>query len=206
MGKFDHIENAECDEDSAVIAFPPGAFGGDRVKKDTHDPEVEVKHISASELFHLEFPLDKKYNNKRSFFEPWFVFLISDFSSGFRSHVEWLSSLVPNVELNSNPCEAFQLISALKPYSSIAVVDIDMFGDLGIAVEDLSTFRREAPMVPVVIGSRDFKCNDFSSERSMIADSSMVLPASKEDFGMAIGAAINNHKARMQKLLIQRCG
>lgn len=78
----------------------------------------------------------------------------------------------------------------------LLVIDIDSFDSASRAVTCLSEFRRRKPAIPVVIASRDFARNDFSTERAAIADASLRLPCTSVSLALGVGAAVANNGLR----------
>jgi hypothetical protein len=123
----------------------------------------------------------------------WDIHLLAYPSGGFRNHEPWLASVARSVSVHEHPAVAFQKITQSRPYSSITILDIDVFDDFGDAIDSIQEFRSMSRMTPTIIGSRRFRYNDFSSTRFLIADASIKLPVSRVGLGLALNAALVNH-------------
>lgn len=136
----------------------------------------------------------------------WNVHLATLKSGGFKNHIQFLESVSSSVTVHHSWNLAFSAMRREKPFSNIAIVDVDVFETYAEAIEFLSEFRSLAPMTPTVIGSRRFRYNDFSTERSLITDASVKLPVSKVGLGMALNAALSNHRQVVERDLARaRC-
>lgn len=76
--------------------------------------------------------------------------------------------------------------------NNILIINIDVIKDMGNVVEQLMALKRESPFVPVVICSRTFSKNNFTLQRSAIADASLRLPCGNVSMALAIESAITN--------------
>jgi hypothetical protein len=75
----------------------------------------------------------------------------------------------------------------------IFIVDIDTFRSVATAFTQLQRFRESHPRIPVVMASRHFQRNDFSSERRILADASVQIQSGSIAVALAIASAIENH-------------
>jgi hypothetical protein len=77
----------------------------------------------------------------------------------------------------------------------IFIVDIDTFRSVATAFTRLQRFRESHPRIPVVMASRHFQRNDFSSERRILADASVQIQSGSFAVALAIASAIENHSS-----------
>lgn len=75
----------------------------------------------------------------------------------------------------------------------IFVVDIDIFRTVTTAFQQLQRFRETHPRIPVVMASRHFQRNDFSTGRRILADASVQIQSGTIAVALAIASAVENH-------------
>lgn len=75
----------------------------------------------------------------------------------------------------------------------LAIVDLDALGDLEEATERLLIQRVSTPGIPTVLASRNFRRNDYGSERISIADVSVRFPFGRNELATAISQALVNN-------------
>ncbi|WP_071675966.1 hypothetical protein [Nioella nitratireducens] len=199
MALIDSLYGFDGRQDSGLGQFARkmrGLFGFSRGHADLDDHDMNVISLvdQAAQREQANFSLIDGQT-----LGDWDINMVAYPSGGFRNHFDWMSSVARGVKVHETPAVAFNKMARAKPYSSIAVVDIDVFDDFGDAVDALREFRMRAPMVPTVIGSRRFKYNDFSTSRFPIADASIKLPVSRVGLGLALNAALGNHQHVLER-------
>ena len=81
---------------------------------------------------------------------------------------------------------------------TILIINIDIFADMGDAVEELLAAKTKLPFVPVIICSRTFAKNNFTLQRRAIAGASLRLPCNDVSIALAIESAIINTQTQRQ--------
>lgn len=76
------------------------------------------------------------------------------------------------------------------------LVNLDAFPDAETAIESLLAFRAWRPEAVVLLCSREVCGDDFGTERAMITDATLRLPATLERFTRAVFAAATTAAAR----------
>lgn len=76
-----------------------------------------------------------------------------------------------------------------------AIVNFDLFEDIGEGVDALMAFRVACPNVTVVLVSKKVRADDPGAERRMICDATLRSPFTPARFSAAVSAAIENSTA-----------
>ncbi|SNS42994.1 hypothetical protein [Antarctobacter heliothermus] len=161
---------------SLCATKPPGSE--DTNFDDTDDlyrrsEEPAVQDIWGLDLFILHAPKD-------------------GISDQFNSLGDWTSS----VTVFGRMQDAFRIAARADVENSAFIVNIDVFGPLENAVEELLALRQTNSGLTVVILSADFKRDEASIERAAIADASIRLPCNRERLERGLAAATENAKQR----------
>ena len=122
------------------------------------------------------------------------IICIGQLTSPIWAHFDWLGDVAISITSSIDPMAGLVRASKLPPNRLLLLCDIDGFDELEQAVEALVQFRRDYPDVTVVVASKGFGAHDFGVERAMLADASVKLPTGKVAMGLALGAAISNHR------------
>ena len=160
----------------------------ERVTGTDHGPCATTtrQQVAASHL------LGTEVSNRR-------IMLVADPACQLLEHAAWLDRHTRGVELCSGLSDAQDRARQFSE-ETIVVIGIDYFVDLDAAISALAQFRMEVPFLPIVMGSVTFARMDLSSERAMIADASLRLPVTRPQLGLALGAALTNHRFMAQRL------
>lgn len=102
-----------------------------------------------------------------------------------------------SLTVDDNVRRGLNRVGRKTPAPTLCLVDIDGTENLAEAVDVLAAFRRSHPDVAVVVASREFKRNDYSHERFVIADASLRLPASPASVALGMRAAIANNARQL---------
>ncbi|WP_114965566.1 hypothetical protein [Alkalilacustris brevis] len=120
--------------------------------------------------------------------------LVGMMKGGFLDHFELLCERMQDIACANDLAEATAVrFGRSRRPPRLLLVDVDVISPCHRVVEDLIAFRRAEPETPIIIGSREFRCNDFSMERAAIADASLRLPAAGTELGMALALAVENN-------------
>lgn len=86
------------------------------------------------------------------------------------------------------------LAGKTAPTASVAIVDLDVLGDIKDVLEHLLILRRSRPELAVILVSRGFHADDVSIERLPISDCSLKVPVSfaSLDFALYEAVEVNN--------------
>lgn len=140
----------------------------------THQPREAAAHILGPSV------VDRR------------VLVVADPGSAIQTHLGWLDRHTRGVYAYGTPGQAIAA-AAVSRDPTVLIVDIDMFVNVHVALDVLSTQRRHAPQQVTVIASERFAMHDMSCERAAIADASIRLPVSRPELALALGAAVSNH-------------
>ncbi|MBI1220157.1 MAG: hypothetical protein GC186_16595 [Rhodobacteraceae bacterium] len=125
------------------------------------------------------------------------VYVLGDRSRSLLSAAAILEGTARSVTLDDNVRRGLNRAGREKLAPTVCLVDIDEMQSVDEAVDVLTAFRRMHPGVAIVIASRDFKRNDYSHERFVIADASLRLPAGRANVALALRASVENNARQL---------
>lgn len=87
-----------------------------------------------------------------------------------------------------------------SPFSwMMMILDLDLYDDIAVAIEDLLVFRSVSPETIVVVLSSDVSRDDVSLERAVVADVTLRKPVRRNRLLEGVRIARNNAMLRNQK-------
>ena len=120
------------------------------------------------------------------------ILLVAEPRSSIQTHLGWLDQNTRGVYAYGTLAQAVAA-AAVSGDPTVLIVDIDMFVNVHVALDVLSTQRQHAPNQVTVIASERFTMHDMSCERAAIADASIRLPVSRPELALALVAAVSNN-------------
>lgn len=115
-------------------------------------------------------------------------------ASSLINNVDWLAERAASYRVVTTLEEATKGLCESMAEQQMIFCDIDAFTDKIQAIDALRDFRNHYPSVAMVIGSRTFSRNDFSTDRGIIGDASLRLPAGRPAVALAVNASPSNNK------------
>lgn len=112
----------------------------------------------------------------------------SDLAAALRT----LSTQVNSVTEFGDRLSALQCARLVEEPEAVFLVDLAAFESSDHAVEELIALRRHNPGLATLILSEDFRRDDLSNERRVIADCSLRLPTTPHALATGIRVALEN--------------
>ncbi|UWQ96797.1 hypothetical protein K3728_06115 [Rhodobacteraceae bacterium M385] len=115
-------------------------------------------------------------------------------TSALINNVDWLADRAASYRVVTTLEEATKGLCENMAEHQMIFCDIDAFTDKIQAIDALRDFRNHYPSVSLIIGSRTFSRNDFSTDRGIIGDVSLRLPAGRPAVALAVNASPSNNR------------
>ncbi|MBY6201036.1 hypothetical protein KUV65_06660 [Maritalea mobilis] len=122
------------------------------------------------------------------------VVMLAPEGSTLLRHASWLDDATQGCSTTSEPADVRGAPNVGDSPGAILLVDLAVFPRLATAIDWLIALRNDVPGVVVAVAFDQFPEHDMSCERFQVADVSVRLPISRPALGLAVSAAMTNHR------------